>query len=220
MKKQIENGNLRDQIYQIIHDMIITRAILPGEKILEEELAKSIGVSRTPIRECLCRLENEGIVEIIPRRGAFLSKYSKKKVADIFDMREMLEGLVARLAAGSQHSEFTSQIRSVLDRVFRLADRDAGLTEFTKADIEFHQLLLNECNNEMLKNAMAVINTHLKIIRARTVTIPGRARRTVEEHYGILEAVKQKDPQTAEDRMRKHIISVRDHALSSLEFSS
>lgn len=216
----VENTNLREQIYQIIHDMILGRQILPGEKILEEDLAKKIGVSRTPIRECLCRLENEGIVEIIPRRGAFLRKYSKKKVAEVFDIREVLEGLVARLVAGNQDLELNTKVRRVLDRVYQLPDQGEVLTEFTRADVEFHRLLLNACSNEMLQGAMAVINTHLQIIRARTVVIPGRAKRTVEEHYGILEAVEKQDPPAAEERMRRHIISVRNHALASLDFSN
>lgn len=219
MRAQLETSNLRDQIYQIFHDMILNREILPGEKILEEELATKLGVSRTPVRECLCRLENEGIVEIIPRRGAFLRKYSQHKVAEIFDMREVLEGLVARLAAGGNDSELNSRIRLVLDRVYPLPDQGENLTRFTRADVEFHRLLLNACNNEMLQNAMAVINTHLQIIRARTVVIPGRARRTVEEHYMVLDAIEKRDPESAEKLMREHVASVRNHALASLNFS-
>lgn len=216
----IETTNLREQIYQIIHEMILDRQILPGEKILEEELAKKIGVSRTPIRECLCRLENEGIVEVIPRRGAFLRKYSKKKVAEVFDIREVLEGLVARLVAGKQQLELYTKVRQVLDRVYLFSDQGESLTEFSRADVEFHRLLLDACNNEMLQDAMAVINTHLQIIRARTVVIPGRAKRTVEEHYRILEAVEKQDPPVAEERMRRHIASVRNHALASLDFNN
>jgi DNA-binding GntR family transcriptional regulator len=219
MKVQIENTNLRGQIYEIIHEMILAREILPGEKILEEDLASKIGVSRTPIRECLCRLENEGIVEFVPRRGAFLRKYSRKKIAEVFDMREVLEGLVARLVAGAgSDPKLNEGIRKVLDRVYKLPDQGENLTQFTRADIDFHRLLLEACNNEMLQNAMAVINTHLQIIRARTVVIPGRARRTVEEHYGVLDAVENQDPGSAEELMRCHIASVRHHALASLNF--
>ncbi|MFO8089173.1 MAG: GntR family transcriptional regulator [Desulfatiglandaceae bacterium] len=220
MKAQIENSNLRDQIYEIIHDMILAREILPGEKILEEDLAIKFGVSRTPIRECLFRLEHEGIVEFIPRRGAFLRKYSEKKIAEIFDMREVLEGLVARLvAATNDNADLNSVIRLVLDRVYMLTDQGENLTNFTRADIEFHQLLLNACDNEMLQNAMAVINTHLRLIRVRTVVIPGRARRTVEEHYKVLDAIEKHDPEDAEKQMRRHIVSVRNHALHSLNFN-
>ena len=219
MRTQLENTNLRDQIYQIVHDMILSREILPGEKINEEDLAGKIGVSRTPVRECLCRLENEGIVEIIPRRGAFLRKYSRKKVAEVFDMREVLEGLVVRLAASVYDRELISRLRHVLDRVYSLPDQGENLTEFTRADVKFHRLLLNVCNNEMLQNAMAVINTHLQIIRARTVVIPGRARRTVEEHYLVVEAMEKQDPREAEELMRRHIESVRNHALAVLNFN-
>ena len=107
----------------------------------------------------------------------------------------------------------------MLDRVYPLPDQGENLTRFTRADVEFHRLLLNACNNEMLQNAMAVINTHLQIIRARTVVIPGRARRTVEEHYMVLDAIEKRDPESAEKLMREHVASVRNHALASLNFS-
>ena len=76
----IESVNLKDQIYEIIRDMILRRDINPGEKIVEDDLSKQIGVSRTPLREALSRLENEGIVKIIPRRGAFVSELSKTTI--------------------------------------------------------------------------------------------------------------------------------------------
>lgn len=216
----LESTNLRERIYQIIQDMILSREIQPGEKILEEELAKKIGVSRTPIRECLLRLENEGIVEIIPRRGAFLRKYGRKKVEEIFDMREVLEGLVARLVAGRRQQTLCERISAILDRVCNLPDEGLYLKEFTRADVDFHLSLLNACQNEMLQSAMAVINTHLQIIRARTVVIPGRARRTVEEHYAILKAVESQNPSAAEYLMRRHVASVRKHLIDALDFDS
>ena len=80
MTTKINRQNLRDQIYEIIRDMILRREIKPGEKIIEKEFAKKIGASRTPLREALCRLENEKIVKMIPQRGAFVQKQSKKMV--------------------------------------------------------------------------------------------------------------------------------------------
>ncbi len=219
MNNRIVTTNLREQIYQILYDLILERSILPGEKILEEDLAKKIGVSRTPIRECLCRLENEGLVEIIPRRGAFLKKYSRKKVQEIFEMREVLEGLVARLVASVSNDDTIQRIKNILDRVYQLPDQEEYLSEFTRAGVEFHAFLLESCNNEMLQNAMAVINAHLRITRPLTVVIPGRARLTVEEHYHILEALEMQDPEVAEKRMREHVVSVREHALDSLDFT-
>ena len=94
----IESPNLRDRVYEILKKSIIFQEIPPGEKIDEEAIAKQLGVSRTPIRETLCRLENEGIVKVIPRRGAFVVKHSREKITEILMVREALEGFAARLA--------------------------------------------------------------------------------------------------------------------------
>ena len=91
VQKLIDNPNLRGQTYKILKNMIITREILPGKKIIEETLAQEVGVSRTPIREALFRLEHEGIVEIVPRRGAFVVKQSKDDIVEIMQIREVLE---------------------------------------------------------------------------------------------------------------------------------
>ena len=84
MRTRVNKKNLRDQIYEIIRNMILRREIEPGEKIIEKELSKKIGVSRTPLREALCRLENEKIVKTIPQRGAFVQHCQKKKLLKSF----------------------------------------------------------------------------------------------------------------------------------------
>ena len=89
--KRFRASNLRDDIYEIVKEMIISREIQPGEKINEEALADRLGISRTPVRETLCRLETEGIVKIIPRRGTFVGKLSKERVMWILEVREVLE---------------------------------------------------------------------------------------------------------------------------------
>ena len=98
MEKLIVNTNLREQIYDILKNMIVHREIQPGEKINEDRVAKETGVSRTPIREALCRLENEKIIEMIPRRGAFVIRQTEATVREVLEIREVLEGLVTRLA--------------------------------------------------------------------------------------------------------------------------
>ena len=113
MKRVVESPNLRDQTYDIIKNMIIVREIEPGKKINEEQLAKEIRVSRTPIREALCRLENEGIVKIIPRRVAFVADLNEINVSEILLIREVLEGLVARLATENMDEKTLDKLKKV-----------------------------------------------------------------------------------------------------------
>jgi len=217
MQRVIESPNLRDQTYDIIKNMIIMREIAPGKKINEEHLAKAIQVSRTPIREALCRLENEGIVKIIPRRGAFVADLTEINVSEILLIREVLEGLVARLAAEYMDEKTLEKLKKALEKVSASPEKDSGLINYTRSEIDFHALLLSVSNNQMLKNMMEIVNAHLQIIRLRTVVIPERAQKTVKEHHQILKAIENGDAGAAEELMRQHVRSVREVALKNIE---
>ena len=216
MERLPERTNLRDQVYDILKRRIIFRQIASGGKINEEELAKSLGVSRTPIRETLVRLEHEGIVKIIPRRGAFVVSQSIKKVIDLLQVREVLEGLVARLATENMHDEILDRIRLCLEKVSSSDDTDNTLLKYTPADVEFHALLLEACDNDLLKNMMDSVNAHLQMVRLRTVTLPGRPEQTVREHHEIVAAIEKRDASLAEKLMRKHVASVRRDAQENM----
>jgi DNA-binding GntR family transcriptional regulator len=217
MKKTIDNTNLRDQTYDIIKNMIILREIEPGKKINEEHIAKEIQVSRTPIREALCRLENEGIVKIIPRRGAFVSDLTETTVREILLTREVLEGLVVRLAVENMDAKLLEKLRKAIEKVSNIPEDERDLINYTRSEVDFHALLLSASNNQMLKNMMKIINAHLQIIRLRTVVIPERAQKTVKEHEQILKAIEKGDADSAEELMRKHVRSVREVALKNIE---
>ena len=217
MNRILDRPNLREQVYDILRDMIIRREIEPGEKINEENLAERIGVSRTPVRETLCRLENEGIVKVIPRRGAFVTQLSGEAVAEVLQIREALEGLVARLATQRMDKATLDALRSCLHRVDTTPENSRQPIQYTRAEEDFHAILLDACGNQMLKNMMEVVNAHLKLIRVRTVVLPGRARKSVEEHHQILKAIEKRDVGLAEEIMRKHVASVRNDALRSIE---
>lgn len=217
MEKHLDRPNLRDQVYDIMKEMIVMREIKPDEKINEERLAERLRVSRTPIRETLCRLENEGIVKVIPRRGAFVVKQCKERVLEILQVREVLEGLLAGLVAQYGDEKTLSKLRKCLERISSVPEEDGHLMKYTNADIEFHNILLEASNNEMLQNMMGIVNSHLQIIRLRTVVLPGRARKTVEEHYKVLEAIEKGNAGSAEKLMRKHIESVRNSAIKNLD---
>ena len=217
MKKTIDNTNLRDQTYDIIKNMIILREIEPGKKINEEHIANEIQVSRTPIREALCRLENEGIVKIIPRRGAFVSDLTETNVKEILLIREVLEGLVVRLAVENMDAKTLEKLRKAIEKVSTIPEDDRDLINYTRSEVDFHSILLSASNNQMLKNMMEMVNAHLQIIRLRTVVIPERAQKTVKEHQQILKAIEKGDTDSAEALMRKHVRSVREVALKNIE---
>jgi len=216
MERLPERTNLRDQIYDILKRRIVLRQIESGKKINEEDLAKSLGVSRTPIRETLLRLEHEGIVKIIPRRGAFVVSQSKEKVMDLFEVREVLEGLVAQLATKNMNHELLDRLKLCLEKISSGDGDNNRLLKYTPADVEFHATLLEASDNELLKSMMESVNVHLQMVRLRTVALPGRPEQTVKEHYEILAAIEKKNSSLAEKLMRKHVASVRRDALKNM----
>jgi DNA-binding GntR family transcriptional regulator len=217
MEKLIANTNLRDRVYDVLKNMIVLREFEPGEKINEEQVAKQTGVSRTPIREALCRLENENIVKMIPRRGAFVLKQSEDTVREVLEVREAMEGLVTRLATPLMDDRTLQKLKGCLEKIKPVPDAEGYLMKYTQSDIQFHSILLEACQNRLLQNMMETVNTHLQIIRLRTVVLPGRAKKTVDEHFEILKVIEAGNAQKAEICMRKHIESVRVDAIRDIE---
>ncbi len=216
IEKLIESPNLRDRVYEILKKSIIFQEILPGEKVDEEAIAKQLGVSRTPIRETLCRLENEGIVKIIPRRGAFVVKHSREKIDEILMVREALEGFAARIAADHSDGSVTEQMRSLFKDFSESNIRNRS-KEYSQADLEFHNLVIRTSRNDLLINIMNTLNDHIQMVRLQTVSLEGRPEQSLIEHFKIIGALEQKDSSLAESLMREHIRKVRQSALRNFE---
>ena len=207
--KLINISNLRERVYEVVKKIIVSQEIAPGEKIDEEGLAKQLGVSRTPLRECLCRLENEGLIEIIPRRGAFVIKHSKDKIIEILLVREVLEGLAARLAAEHIDEQKIGQMKSLFEDFNTLNVRDR-YKEYTKTDLEFHTLILNASRNSFLMSYMNILNGHIHMLRQRTEVLQGGAEQSLSEHHNIIQALEKRDPLLSETLMREHIRMERE----------
>ena len=213
IEKLIESPNLRDRVYDILKKSILFQEIPPGEKIDEEAIAKQLGVSRTPIRETLCRLENEGIVMIVPRRGAFVVKHSREKITEILMVREALEGFAARLAVDHINGQTLDQLKSLLKDFTESNIRDRS-KEYVQADLEFHNLIIRASKNNLLFNIMNTLNDHVQMLRLQTAALEGRPEQSLVEHLNIIEALEKKNPSSAESLMREHIRKVRESALN------
>jgi len=212
----IEVPNLRERVYKALKEMIIIQEIPPGEKLDEDSLASQLGVSRTPVRESLYRLENEGIVKIIPRRGAFIVKHSKESINEILSVREVLEGLSAREAA-SHITDAALEVLESLSEKFSESNVRLLSKEYLQVDVKFHKTIIEASKNEWLISLMNILNDHIQMLRLRTVTFQGRPEQSLSEHRRILEALKARDPLLAESLMREHINNVRESYLKNIE---
>ncbi len=204
----------KEKIYQSLRAEIISHRLKPGQAIREDELAERLGVSRTPVREMLRRLEQEDLVRVVPNRGVFVSELTDKDIEEVLEIRLALETAAARAAAtkltADQLKEL-KEIRKQLDAAVRLKD---SVISF-EADTRLHSLILLAAGN---KRAHRIINNLMgQIHRIRFISghKPGRIDTTVKEHKEIVQALLNRDPGRAEEAMRKHLESTRKILLPS-----
>jgi len=213
-QSQLSLGN---QAYQHLKRIILEHQILPGEKLNEEELAKALGISRTPVREAINRLEKEGLVEIFPQRGAFVIQFSEKDIFELFLIRENLEGLAAFLAAGKMNERHLAKLETCL-RGFVEPFGEKDIRRYAREDFKFHQTIVLISDARRLINIISTLHDFIRLFRLTTVGLSGRMKISLGEHRQILEAFARKDPEASEQRMREHIRHVRDGVMANIKF--
>ncbi|MYT69007.1 MULTISPECIES: GntR family transcriptional regulator [unclassified Streptomyces] len=181
-----ERGSLRDRAYDTLRRRIVEAQLQPGERLVERDLAAELAVSRIPLREALRRLEAEGLVVLVPRRGALVSPFTPSDVRDLFDVRESLESLAARLAAERADADGLARLASRLDAA-RAATRRRDRAAIAAANAGFHTDIVELADNPLLTSMM-------RPLEARTLwlfrlTAQRDAARQCAEHEELYEAI-------------------------------
>ncbi len=202
--QEYQEQSLRGQIFTRLRDDILSGIYAQGEELREITLGEKLGVSRTPIREALRQLELEGLVEIIPHKGAHVTGISQKDVDDIYQMRTYLEGLAARWAAERMSEEDIAEMEEViLLSEFNL--QKAKKEQMVKLDGRFHQIMYHAAGSRMLEHVLKDFHHYVKMARSNSVALRNRAKNSVDEHKAILEAIKNRDGDLAEKLANEHI---------------
>jgi DNA-binding GntR family transcriptional regulator len=212
----VQHRQLKDSVYYKLREQIVSTELPPGYMLREAELAARFGVSKTPLREAFVRLEKDGFVAIPPYRSAVVAGYSQQDLREIYEVRELLEGLCAREAAVNIATEDLAALNRVIresERALKAGDTD-GLTALIE---EFDTLLYAQCKNGRIIAMLDNLRDHVTRIGRLTIAIPGRLESSVTEHRGIYEAIVSRDGPRAENLMRLHILSVMADQLASLE---
>jgi len=202
----IEHHNLDDKIYQRLKTMITEADLEPGQRILQEQLARDMGVSRTPLINALKRLAQEGLLEWRPRRGIYVKRFTPREVAQIFEVREGLEPMAARLAASRIDPEEVDELEEMFQE-FTENPSPAAVRRYLQCDRHFHWRLVELAENPYLAAAMESVNM---MISAYQVGIPRSLAESLPEHRAILEALRKQDPEASEQAMRIHIRRSRE----------
>jgi DNA-binding GntR family transcriptional regulator len=185
--------------------MITERQILPGEKIPQEKLAHELGISRTPLVSALKFLEHEKLVESKPRRGYFVRLFSKQEMISIFELREVLEGLAAKRTA----TNITEKEIEILNGFFKPFRESTNITDFrayAREDRRFHNFITEIGSKEFLKSILQtynVITASYQYLSSEGLVRP--PNETIEEHLAVIKAIGDRDPDSAEEMMRRHL---------------
>lgn len=186
-----------------IRDGILGGRFVPGQRLIERDLTEVLGFSRGTVREAFGHLTSEGLLELVPNRGATVRRLSRREIRETFQIRELLEGLSARLAATAV--ELPGH-RGRVQAVRRQVRVDvASHTEFHRQNLEIHGLLLEIGGNEQLAQTMAKMHVPFVMAQVRRSMGPEQIARSQREHLEILQAVAQGDPDAAEVAMRRHL---------------
>lgn len=208
--------NLSSRVFELLKEDILSGKMSSGDHLSESRLAGELGVSRIPVREALSRLAQEGIVEILPRRGAFVAELSEKQIVELYDVREVLEGLAARLAAEKVTEEVIAQMKNYFDSR-ELPSKKKNFRDYSMAVFSFHKLLVRTSGNERLISIMNGLFDQIKLMQLKSVTLSGPGDRPLREHRAIIESLERHDPDLAEKLTREHIRNVKSDVLLFLK---
>lgn len=207
---------LRDIVFESLREAILNQVLCPGERLMEIQLAEEMGVSRTPVREAIRKLELEGFIVMVPRRGAYVAGISMKDIREVFEVRGALEALAARLASERITAEELEEMERRLVKESEETEAN-NLQKIIEIDTSFHELLYQAARNDRLIQFVNNLQEQLHRFRSASLARPGRSKTALEEHRKIVEALAERDGRLAEQLAREHIENAEHAMLLSLE---
>lgn len=195
---------LREIVYEELKLLILTGKISPGMRLMEEELAEDMGVSRTPIREAIRKLEKEGLITIEPRRGAYVSQISTKDMVEILEVRQNMEGLAAELAAQRMSEEDKEKLGNIA-KAYEEAVAAGDMAEMIRCDTAFHHIIVEATQNKILIQMVEQLQE--MVLRFRYIYYDNfkRAEQMLSEHQAIYEAIAGGNTEVARESANVHI---------------
>jgi DNA-binding GntR family transcriptional regulator len=220
--KQEDLMPIRDRAYLQIKEAILKGVYRPGERLIERQLAGDLGISRTPIREALLKLENHGFVKTVPRRGVVVSEISRDEILEVFDILASLEALAFRLAAEKMDKftakKFASMVRE-LDGLLSLGDEKWESVRSYTIDLQItvNEILYRAAKSPRLYEILKGLYDYIRAFANIGYEVPGRLKEAVLEHRRILEAVRNQEMDVVEDLARDHLANSKEAYLEAVQ---
>src|SRR5437867_13247428 len=204
------NVSFRDQAYASLKQAIMNADIYAHRdeiRLDERQLSQALGVSRTPIREAMTLLEQEGFLRTVPRRGVFIVRKTKKQIIEMIEMWAALESMAARLATLNASDEDIGALRHMFDE-FRNTTPAEHIGEYSDANIAFHQAIIRLSGSHLMGKTIDNLFIHVRAIRRMTISQRDRAQRSIVDHMRIIEALERRDTELAERLVRQHSLDL------------
>lgn len=202
--------SLRGKVFHRLREDILSGKYARNDELREAAISKAMGVSRTPVREALHQLELEGLVSVIPNKGAYVHGITAKDIFDIYEIRSYLEGLCAKWACRN----ITKEQLEELDEITYLGDfhiQKEHWEQIYELDNRFHLLLYTACGSDVLEHILSDYHHYVERVRKNTLSSGKRASQAADEHKAILDAVRRKDEKLAERLANEHIYRSLDN---------
>lgn len=210
---------LRDVIFEALRKAIVSGDIKPGERLMEVSLADQMGVSRTPVREAIRRLEAEGLVTMVPRKGTHVSELSVKDIMDVLEVRTALDKLATSLAAKRMQPQQIKALETV-HRQFIANIEKENIDGAVRKDIEFHDLIYSASGNSRLIGVVSTLKEHVYRFRVIYLKDMQIAEHVEREHCEIMNAIKEQDELKASELAEKHIKNQMDTIINAVKTHS
>ena len=212
---------LKTQVYEALKGIIGRMNIYSSQEPMrldERALGEQLGVSRTPVREAISRLEQEGLVQNIARRGAFVVRKTKVEILDMIDVWAALESMAARLATSRASDAEIACLRKKFTSFDDSEEAKAHIDEYSETNIEFHQSIISLGKSDLISEMSDQLFFHMRAIRASTIKERDRVSRSVIDHIRIIEALEDRDPYHAEQLVRDHALELARHVEKFVDY--
>jgi len=220
LKSIAANVSLRDQAYAMLRKAIADADIYATRepvRLDERMLSETLGVSRTPIREAMTLLEQEGFLRTVPRRGIYIVRKSRREIVEMIQMWAALESMAARLATQYASDAEIAGLRRMFDN-FRDTTPAEHIAEYSDANIAFHQAIVELSKSQIILDTIKNIFVHVRAIRRMTISQSDRAARSIVDHLRIIEALEKRDTELAERLVRQHSLDLAAYVDAHCDF--
>ncbi|MEH7084383.1 GntR family transcriptional regulator [Neobacillus drentensis] len=207
--------SIREHAYNYLKEMILEGELKAGDRLIERELAGKLGISRTPIREALFRLESQGFVKTVPRKGVVVSNISENEVIEVFTILASLEVLAVKLAAGRMDKETQLELDQKIKELMEL--RDQAEENFNLEHIEMNRLINKASKSPKLFEILSGLIDYIHMAANMGYETPGRRKESLKEHIDIMKALRDKEAEMAEYLMRIHIENSKKAYITYIE---